>query len=112
MEQLQDLAVTVKGGLPAPALTKRWLAVLQSTFRQERVKRWVRVEALCLCADLERRHGNIAGALIEASQATPEVKAEARTLANRYGLRSTAPAARPWATSRSYDHAGRRFRLS
>lgn len=54
----------------------------------ERSDRWILVEALCLCARLERQHGAITRIAIMMSETDPRVLDKALYLTSRSGRRS------------------------
>jgi hypothetical protein len=53
-------------------------------FNGERSGRWIVVEALCLCATLERINGSVSPADILSSDADPRVMKEALRLTSRF----------------------------
>ena len=59
--------------------------------RRERGERWIQVEALCLCAELERRHGAVVPVHLDQASGDERLIAEAR----RILARQRGPSRRP-----------------
>jgi hypothetical protein len=56
--------------------------------KHERAARWVEVEALCLCAGLERQFGFASAEAVDAVEAPKAVKLAALRLLRQEGVRS------------------------